>query len=119
MILTPINNYSSGFKKNKHFYQKDENEKSLTGKSHRVFLWHILKAQLPAMKAVNLASINLHTLHSGVTKELTQPSLDHYNCLKITFETVIQMHGQSHCCVNILKSRNKQIQVIIGLSTQH
>lgn len=70
------------------------------------------------MKAVHLALINLHTLQSGVLKELTQLSLDHYNYLKIALETVIQMPGQSWCCVNISKSRNKQIQVIIGLSTQ-
>lgn len=71
------------------------------------------------MKAVHLASINLQTLHSGVLKELTQPSLDDYNYLKITFETVIQMPGQSKCCVNISKSINEQIQVITGLSIQH
>lgn len=71
------------------------------------------------MKAVHLASINLHTLHSGVLKGLTKPSPDQYNYLKITFETVMQTPGQSQCCVNISKNRNKQIQVITDLSIQH
>ena len=57
------------------------------------FLWHTLKPLLPAMKVVNLASINLYSLHSGVLKELTQSSLGHYNYFTITFETVIQMLG--------------------------
>lgn len=57
------------------------------------FPWHTLKPLLPAMKVVNLASINLYSLHSGVLKKLTQPSLWCYNSFKITFEAVIQMLG--------------------------
>lgn len=63
---------------------------------------------------------NLYILHLGILKELTQPSLRHYNYFKITFETVIQILGtHTQWCVTTSKRVNKQIQVITGLSIQH
>lgn len=101
MILTHTNKHCSrhclvmgqdivqAIKKEKEFHHEDVIEKNLTGKLQN-FLWHMLKPQLPAMIVVNLGK-NLYSLYSKVLKELTPPSLGHYNYFKIAFETVIQM----------------------------